>query len=607
MEFTLVALESAHIQDYIYGSNRLKDNVGASYLVAAVTEIWSFAILDALFPNALIRPDNPPEKRWLPHYPEIRVEVIYSGGGNFVALFRTEEDSKRFIRELSQRILCEAPGMHVIFNAQPYDPEKSLSCAVQEVIKGLKHERMYQPLNRGLMGLGVTAMCDATSQPAVFARWDDENGRTERISAEVVAKRKATGEANGFLLKNVPLSSSAEKCFVYPLDLDELGRTEGDRSYIGVVHVDGNGIGKKIRDIGKRYVKPEQNLEYIQAIRDFSQKTKDITREALGATLKKLIQAIDTKTMEIPARSNQPAIKLSPKDKNAPQGLHYLPFRPLISGGDDVTFVCDGRIAIEMAVTFVQFFEVIATQHGLDGLTASAGVSIVKTHYPIARAYTLAEELTDNAKLFRSQHIDAAKSTLNTQPKREADLPCVEDTRIEDDSQYQSGTSTLDWHYTPGGLYDELKKMRAREYDVKEGRLTLRPLFIQATHDPIRNWEFVEGIAREFQTCWGDNHSKAKALMMALREGEAAVGQFAVRYLDNNLKLPDEPDITSPPNEDEKYPALTASNGWREVNDFDKKEKPVIAWRSTYYDALELMDLYIPLLPVKDERGCSSD
>ena len=36
-EFYLLRVEASSIQDYIFGSNRLRENIGASYLVAAVT------------------------------------------------------------------------------------------------------------------------------------------------------------------------------------------------------------------------------------------------------------------------------------------------------------------------------------------------------------------------------------------------------------------------------------------------------------------------------------------------------------------------------------------------------------------------------------------
>ncbi len=34
--YVLVAVETASIQSYIYGSNRLRENVGASYLVCFI-------------------------------------------------------------------------------------------------------------------------------------------------------------------------------------------------------------------------------------------------------------------------------------------------------------------------------------------------------------------------------------------------------------------------------------------------------------------------------------------------------------------------------------------------------------------------------------------
>jgi hypothetical protein len=39
-QYVLVAVETAHIQSYIFASNRLRENVGASYLVTAATGEW---------------------------------------------------------------------------------------------------------------------------------------------------------------------------------------------------------------------------------------------------------------------------------------------------------------------------------------------------------------------------------------------------------------------------------------------------------------------------------------------------------------------------------------------------------------------------------------
>lgn len=159
----LVVLETAHIQQYIFNSNRLKDNIGASYLVAAATEAWVKDLImgsnlahnlniEGDFTSLRIESDN------------LSVEVLYCGGGNSVLLFQEESDAKWFISTLSKKILLEAPGLRVTFHRTEVDWEtQALSHAVSDALKQLRQERSKQQPRNGIAGLGVTAMCAATS------------------------------------------------------------------------------------------------------------------------------------------------------------------------------------------------------------------------------------------------------------------------------------------------------------------------------------------------------------------------------------------------------------------------------------------------------------
>jgi hypothetical protein len=60
-----------------------------------------------------------------------------------------------------------------------------------------------------------------------------------------------------------------------------------------------------------------------------------------------------------------------------------------------------GRLGLTLAALYLKAFE--AEKENIpDGkdLTACAGIAIVKTHYPFARAYQLSEALCSNAKNF---------------------------------------------------------------------------------------------------------------------------------------------------------------------------------------------------------------
>ena len=72
-----------------------------------------------------------------------------------------------------------------------------------------------------------------------------------------------------------------------------------------------------------------------------------------------------------------------------------LPIRPLLHGGDDVTFVCEGRLGIYLAEAFLKYF----TSDPAIMDAACAGVAIVKTKFPFYKAYTLADQLCAEAKI----------------------------------------------------------------------------------------------------------------------------------------------------------------------------------------------------------------
>jgi hypothetical protein len=157
--------------------------------------------------------------------------VLYAGGGRFVALFRSAAWAKTFVRTLSSRVIQDAPGLHVIYHSIDYNwNKKALSVEVGHLLNELKAQRSQQPLNIGLAGLGVTVMCDSTSMPAVDFQFNQDNV-LKPYSAEVLAKRRFSVHANDKLKNDLALQTR----FRYPLDFDDLGRTEGEKSYIAVV------------------------------------------------------------------------------------------------------------------------------------------------------------------------------------------------------------------------------------------------------------------------------------------------------------------------------------------------------------------------------------
>lgn len=521
-QFILLAVDTVGIQKYIFNSNRLRENIGASYLVASITGHWAFDAVQAAVKKIggnhnVISNDGELNDATIDQATTI-AEVLYSGGGNFVVLFRNIDAEKVFTATLSRRALKEAPGLRLIIHSVPFIwGQDVFRDKLKQLFREMKEKRGTLQNVMPMAGLGVTVMCRSTALPAVGMAGKTSDDDQRPASAEVLSKLHVADNANRDLEDHL----SPGDGYAYPLDFDDLGRTYGESSLIAIVHADGDGIGKKIESIGDSYPSPIHVRKHINALRRFSLQVAQSAQTALAGTLRQLQQTF----IDSEAFAHLLLGKRDQKDRV------YLPFRPLIFGGDDVTFVSDGRIGLALTLEYLRQFQ-SETKRLLDeSLTASAGVAIVKSHYPFARAYELAEELSKSAKAYRRQHAQ--------------DQSC------------------LDWHFTTGGLYGGLSDIREREYKVNEGSMTLRP--VTAVGDGVRSWETIQSGLKAFQSeKWQDKRNKAKALREKLRGGQETVKQFKELY----------------------GQTLPQIDGFEHV------------WADGYcgyFDAIELMDLYLPL------------
>jgi len=548
MPMHLVIVDTAKIQTYIFGSNRLRENVGASHLVAQATTTWAKEAVQQVAPRNNIKFDGTLDgtKRIEDPASNLDAEVIYAGGGNFLVLFRDESLAKAFTRCLSRRALTDAPGLQLVIAQSPFDWGESLSDCVKAAFTKLAEAKRARVLSAPLLGLGVTAMCRSTGWPAVDVAPAIGDDPARPASAEILAKLRVVekkgeepSEADRRLRELLPPPDGYD----YPSQLDHLGGTRGEHNFIAVVHADGNSLGQRIMGIGTTYSTPDQNRDYINALRKFSEQVDAAAQQALRDVLSQLVTQIQKD-----GKNAFGKIITEIALKSAGDRKWLLPFRPIVFGGDDVTFVCDGRLGLSLAIAYMKKLEE-HTRNLPDGkgrLTACAGVAIVKAHYPFARAYQLADELCRYAKNYRR-----------------------EIRRLHPDWD----GSCLDWHFALSGLSGDIQQIRERDYRVSAGRLTLRPVTIQDNpKESFKRWDVVQKGIDEFQGAnWAGRRNKAKALRDALREGPDAVKHFLTKF-NEGKPLPDvEPSLTDWKN-----------TGWQ-------------GGYCGYFDALELADWFVPL------------
>jgi len=537
-----VLLEVASIQRYVFGSNKLKENYGASYLVENMFEenlksAWKKVGLDARAfelwtewaKDEDAADDFADEIRILK--PEIEAEVGYIGGGNALLFFIDQEKAKKLAKEWSKELLINTPGLNPTIAISETDSEylnnkEEFPESISALFKVMgENKSKYQPQTT-LPRHGITAECNRTGLSAECFDTD----KKIYISSVAKAKLDAADKATSKLLQDFAEVLQIKSKYSFPEKFEELGQSDDD-SHISIVHIDGNSMGYKFKE-----------CKTLPEIRKLSKSVKNATKKSVGDLLEVIIKKID-----------DPAF-----NQNFAYNGIWLPIRPIIIGGDDITFVCPGRLGVYFAKIFMEKFAEKEVKKGNERipLSSCAGIAITKTKYPFYRGYELAEELCKNAKK---------------------------------ESRKEENSSWLDFHLAYGGFSGELKDIRRANYEGAAGHLCLRPYRVVGKINDHRNFsECIKGI-KHFKGMNGSKeeeepeqkgwpNSKIKELREVLTMGHTSARIFIqeMNYRDRTL-----PEIEGHPE--------CKDTGWLCEN-----KKHV----TPYFDMLELMEIY----PIKLEE-----
>jgi len=434
----LVLIETSGNQAFIFATNKLRENVGASELTS---QVGTNFVLDAVCQCDGRVPDHPQDPS---SYAEIGntnpVEIILAVSGKALLLVNNQKQGRELVQQITLRALKEAPGLEVCgaVGNDEFDVNDETSDTLHQKIRDI-HERLQKTRSR-LTGaaarfprLPIVAECASSGLPAARMpncqdRLPDEE-QTSPYSAQTFAKLRARDFWEERRDKTLQRHSSSAKLPAATTELEGLGY-----DWLGIVHADGNGLGKVFLDFNKR-IQSESNgnplsaRDYITKLRAFSLALNDCTEKAFCESLG----------------------VLRPR-----QG--FTPIVPLVLGGDDLTVVCDGRQALQFTKRFLDEFERATREHeGIrpimpNGVTSCAGVAIVKPHFPFFAGYQLAEELLKSAK---------------------REKPC----------------SAIDYHILYDASGPDLERIR-RELTVDQGRTVLvaRPYITSETGPPNRTW-----------------------------------------------------------------------------------------------------------------------
>ena len=498
MKISAVRLEVSSIQQYVFGSNKLKENLCASYLVENI-----FENLKIVFGELHLKEEN--IAVWQDSHADNYVYIGYCGGGNALLFFKDKKRAIEMAKEWTKTLLVENPGLVpsiaiIEFDYGAFSKKDDFLKMKEQLLKQLRKNKFANQPQTTLPRHGITAECNHTGLSAEF--FDEDGGGGGYISSVAMSKKTKWKEANDKL--HAKFDNVLEGKYKFPSELDKLGQKEGD-DHISIVHIDGNGMGLRFKSCGE-----------LKTIRDLSDTVKKATDQTFCAILKNIIQNYEYFSDNLDLEDN------------------ILPIRPIIIGGDDITFVSHGKFGIYFADLFLKEF---TSQEVSDGktLSACAGVVVTKTKYPFYRGYELAEELCSQAK-------------------KKARGPD------------EDGSSWLDFHMAYGGFSGSIEDIREKNYTVASGGLCLRPYRVSGEGlNHLNLSECLNGV-KHFKNEWPK--SKLGKLREVLTMGTPEMDKFIqeMKFRGNIL-----PDI--------KGNSEFKDKGWLDEI-------------TPYFDMLELMKIY---------------
>ena len=545
-----ILLDTRSIQKYVFASNKLKTNAGASYLVDS--------IFSDLMENRVLKDYkmSRSEKAW-DKVKSIQLfadggsaydcEIVYIGGGNMFILVNAKEGQsdddikaacKDIVKKWSRLMLEYIPGVKtgaavdvlVLKETEPEALSKELNTQLSEkMYKQLKENQNTVLPQVDLPYTGLTLECDISGKTANVI--DHTSGSSRWISAEVEAKIDAFKFAQDKLNKQYSeiLNADGQK-YEFAGEFDKLGYKDGE-SYICVIHIDGNNMGLKFG-----------SCEGLQERKDLSIRVADKVNDAFSKLLKSIVE-------EYPSYENYLDCKNLEDEEH---GKKILPIRPIIIGGDDVTFVCPGRLGLTYAERYikaanegkllndVQYKRMCSKNKGVSmsqQMSCCGGIAIVPAKYPFFRAYELAEQLCGIAK----------------QKSRETD------------------NSLIDFAILHGDMYSSIENLRRDQYEGVEGGLHYGPYSIINECKDKSHIEDLFALMQKLKDKVPEN--KIKKLREVLTQDEHSI----IRYLELSDKLKDI--ITAESDGADN----TAKAFWQKKKDEDRL-------KTRYIDAIEIID-----------------
>ncbi len=266
-------------------------------------------------------------------------QVLYDGGGNLMILFQREEVYRGFNRIVSTYLVEKVPTLRVIACCVPFtgDFKKDRSNLYRK-------NRINKNLHPAYDLTAVTPMTQVdpmTFLPVVHK--SSYLGDEISLSADRYCKEKAY---------HVHAKNKED-------DLDNLD------GLTAVIYIDGNSMGKKLMKCA--------DSDYNRGVKKLRSFSENVNRVFVANPIGKMREVVG-----------------SSENKG---------FRQVIGGGDEITIICDARIALKLVEVY--FDSLIESNKDLpedEKNYACAGIAVFHAKSPFTVAYEIAEAACESAK-----------------------------------------------------------------------------------------------------------------------------------------------------------------------------------------------------------------
>lgn len=557
----LAIYDLSGIQKYIFSTSKLKEQVGGSRIL--------HNIMYRELPEVLGEEQEAWKKRTCE---ELTLEdkgsaIVYIGGGNAVVLYKNQEEASRATRALQKRALQLTSGeITICYSYMPIEKTEGMPIDGKTEGEG-GYRELYARLMKQLIafkqesspirpasGFGFNVQDSLTFDSITYLGKRDNTiikdsaYRHQRIAAfeDYSAElQKQAIEANA-QLSHVLKSRFAKKF--------EDFRKADKKSYVAVVHIDGDSVGNQIDQATSQF---NSNLKKAMLeMRDLSKEIDELYRKTFEDTIVEYYGESVEKT----------------------ESTASLPIRPIIADGDDITFMIEASHAIPFVSKFVELLnQKIGDRDSFPELTKykfnvsiSAGIVYVHDKYPFDQAYELSEELCSQAK------------------------------KVKRANNLIGHLSSFDFHVVRGSGKYTVKEFRKRFYEGSGYRLHKRPYLFDVTaaeavlKDEARTlygFRFYSGfqaLLHKMNEFWNDENTdgiarnKLKALRDSYSEGTDAAQSLLdfvrTRYQGDSLGV-------SQAFED---PEIPESGEAAESTEFYESRSTRYA---TLFDAIDIIDM----------------